>query len=139
MPWTKWEGRYYLGFESFVSMDRVQVPCALASLSTGIIFVLVWFAERIHPLRAYFVSVFLCGATIGLYASCLEGVFPLNGHSTDSRQSQVTVVPIILMGLLSLLTLDCFVRLLCELILPIIGWYGMIRSGVNDDQNPGRK
>jgi hypothetical protein len=122
VPWFSYEGRYYVGMETDTHIDRVEIPNALPCVAIAAVFFLVRFSDRVHGLRAYFVALLLCGFSIAQLALVVSGNVVLNGEVLSYRTASLTIVPFIMIGLISLLSLECLLRFGQEILFPIIEW-----------------
>jgi serine/threonine protein kinase len=122
MPWFSYQGRYWIGMETSAHVDHVEIPNALPSVAIAIVFLLIRFSDRIYSLRAYFVSLVLCGLTLGQLGMVISGELVLSGNELSYRDAQLTIVPFIMIGLIALLTFECLLRFVQELFTPLIEW-----------------
>ena len=122
LPWFSFSGTYWIGMETSAHVDHVEIPNALPSVAMAIVFVLVRFSDRIYTLRAYFIALVLCGLTIAQMALVVSGDIVLGGQELSWREANLTIIPFIMIGLVGLLAFECLLRLLRELIMPVIDW-----------------
>lgn len=122
VPWFSYEGTYYVGMESASHVDHVEIPNALPSVAIGIVFLLIRYSDRVHPLRAYFLSLILCGLTIAQLALVVSADLVVRGQEVPYRGASLTIVPFIMIGLVALLAFECLIRLFAELLRPVVAW-----------------
>ena len=136
--WIDTPDRFIYGIDCHVLINRVQVPVFLLPVAGGVLFALAILRNRIHPLRADFLSLVISGLAIAHCAFAFHELYP-DYKGVDTVGRTLTVAPFITFGLFCLQALETLLRICYLALVPFRRAYDYIRSYCDKEAEKERK
>lgn len=136
--WIDTPERYVYGVDCHVLINRVQVPVFLLPVAGGVLFALAILRNRIHPLRADFLSIVICALAIAHCVFAFHELYP-DHQNLNTVGRTLTIAPFITFGLFCLQGLETLLRIGYLALVPFRRAYDYIRSYCDKEAEKERR